>query len=113
MVTVQTILYSWENSFKLVWSRKVSLFRHEKVLLGNLVPGVPSFYIPTKSGLKNRVTAVHLLQCKTNFFIRLCFQGTNVNKLKNIHLGKPPLISKNFFDSFTLVYIRLDPSTIV
>ena len=41
------------------------------------------------------------------FFIRL-------RKLKNIHFGRPPLISKNiFFDSFTLVYICLHLSTFV
>ena len=65
---------------------------------------------------KNRVTTVHLLQCKTNFFIRLWFWGRNLRKLKNIHLGKPPLISKKPFFSFAytclhsprLVYNRLD-----
>ena len=42
--------------------------RQKKKLLSNLVPSAPSFYIRTKSRLKNRVTTVHLLQCKTNFF---------------------------------------------
>ena len=58
---------------------------------------------------------MHLLQCKTNFFIRLSFWGRNLRKLKNIRLGKPPLISKIFFlirlHSSTLVYIRLDLSS--
>ena len=49
----------------------------------------------------------YLLQCKTNFFIYLSFKEDIYEKLKNIYLGKPPLISKSFFDSFTLVYIRL------
>ena len=57
---------------------------------------------------------MHLLQCKTNF-IRLSFWGRNLRKLKNIHLGKPPLISKKIFlirlHSSTLVYIRLDLSS--
>ena len=41
-------------------------------LLINPVPRVPSFFIRTKIRLKNRLTAVHLLQCKTNF-LHLCF----------------------------------------
>ena len=78
----------------------------------NLFPRVPSFYIRTKFRLKNCVTTVHLLQCKTNFFTHLCFEGEIYCKLKNIHLGKLPLISKKrFFDSFTLVHIRLDSSS--
>ena len=92
-----------------------------------LVPRVSSFYIRMKSRFKNRVTTVHLLQCKINSFLCLSFRGRNLSKLKNIHLGKPPLISKkkkkkirlhsstfiythldSFSDSSTLVYIRLD-----
>ena len=38
-----------------------------------LVPKVPSVYIGTKFTLKNHATTVHPLQCKTNFFIHLCF----------------------------------------
>ena len=54
-----------------------------------------------------------LRACKTNFFIRPCFRGRNLRKLKSIHLGKPPLISKKrFFDSLTLVYVRLHSSTL-
>ena len=97
----------------------------KKTLLSNFVPRVPSFYIWTKSRLENHVTTVHLLQCKTNFIIRLCivtrntcFWERNLRKLKNIHLRKSLLISKKFFwyvytslDLFTLVYIRLDSSS--
>ena len=45
----------------------------KKNLLSNLVLRVPSFYIRTKSKLKNRVNTVDLLKCKTNLFIQLCF----------------------------------------
>ena len=98
-------------------------------MLRNVVPGIPSFYIRIKSRLKNLVTTVHLLQCKTNFFIRLCFWGRHLCKLKNILLlqcvyynvkqissfvyvfGKPPLISKKNF--FWFVYTRLHLSRLV
>ena len=76
-------------------------------MLSKLVPSVPSFYIRTKSRIKNGVTVVHLLQCKINFVIHLCFWGRNLRKLKNIHLGKPPLILILF------LWIRLHPSTLV
>ena len=45
----------------------------KKNVLINFVPMVHSFYIRTKFTLKYRVTTVHPLQCKTNFFIHLCF----------------------------------------
>ena len=68
----------------------------------NLVPRVPSFYIRTKFRLKNCVTTVHL----AHFFIRV-FEGEIYGKLKNIHLGRPPLILKKYyFDLFTFVYTR-------
>ena len=105
-----TILDSWKISSTSVWSRKISLFKQNNFLLSNLLSRVPSFYIRTKSRLKNCVTIMHLLQYKTNLFIRLCSWGRNLRKLKNIHLGKPPLISKNFFDSLTFVYTRLHSS---
>ena len=86
----------------------------KKNLLSNLVLRVPSFYIRTKSRLKNRVNTVHLLKCKTNLFIQLCFWGRNLRELKNTHLGKPLLISNFFFfDLLTLVYIRLQSSRFV
>ena len=84
-------------------------------LATRLPPRVPSFYIRTKSGLKNLVTTVHLVQCKTNFFNLLCLWGRNLHKLKNIYLGKPPLISKkiNSFTLVSLVYTSLHSSTLV
>ena len=82
-------------------------------LLINLVPRLPSFYTRTKFRLKNCVFTVHLLQRKINFFNHVWFEGEIYCKLKNIHLGKPPLISKHFFNSFTLLYIRLHSSTFV
>ena len=77
----------------------------------NLVPSVPSFCTRTKFRLKNRVTTVHLLQFKTNFFIHIyAFEGEIYCKLKNIHLKEhqinehqPPLYKQRFFDSFILV----------
>ena len=45
-----------------------------------------------------------------HFFIHV-FQGEIYGKLKNIHLGKPPLILKKRFSWF--VYIRLDSSTFI
>ena len=117
----RTSLDSWEIFSKLVWSRKISLFRQKKKFCLETSFHGYFFYIRPKSRLKNRVTIVHQLQCKTNLFICLCFWGRNLRELKNIHLGKPPLISKkNFFGfvhtslhSSTLSYIRLDSSTIV
>ena len=42
------------------------------------------------------------------------FEGGICCRLKNVHLGKPPLIFKKiFFNSFALVYILLDSSTFV
>ena len=103
---------SYEISSKPLWSRIISWFRQKKsFLLINLVPALPSFNTETKLTLKNRLTTVHLLQCKTNSSFIYAFEGEIYGKLKNIHLGKPLLISKKFFDSFTLVYIRLDSSS--
>ena len=76
-----------------------------------LVPRVSSFYIRMKSRFKNRVTTVHLLQCKINSFLCLSFRGRNLSKLKNIHLGKPPLISKKKKKRF--VYTHLHSSTLI
>ena len=64
--TVRKLLPNRSEAEKLACSDK-------KVLLSNLVPSLASFYIRTKSRLKNRVTTVHLLPCKTNSFVRLCF----------------------------------------
>ena len=67
-----------------------------------------------KSRLKNCVTAVHLLQCKTNFLICLCFLHSSMQVKKHpfweafINIKK-----KIFFDLFTLVYISLHLSTFV
>ena len=49
---------------------------------------VPFFYIGTKFTLKNRVTTVHLLQCKTNLST-YASEGEIYGKLKAFHLGKP------------------------
>ena len=106
----RTILDGWEISSNYPVQTK-------KSLLSNLVPRVPFFHIWTKSRLENRVTTVHLLQCKTNFIIRLCivtrntcFWERNLRKLKNIYLRKSLLISKFFF---WYVYTRLHSSRIV
>ena len=91
----------------------ITLFRQKKKknsLLSNLVPRVPSFYIRAKSKLKNRVTTVHLLQCKTDLIIRLCFCGRNRSKLKYIHLRKSPLMSEKFV---WFVYTCLHSSWVV
>ena len=95
----RTNLDSWKISSESVWSRKISMCRQKKFFLSNVVPRVSSFYKWTKSRLKYRVTTVHLLQRKTNFFIRLCVWRRNLCKLKK------------FFDSFTLINIRLHSST--
>ena len=78
-------------------------------MLINLVPRVPSFYKQTRFRLKNSVTTVDL----AHFFIYV-FEGEIYGKLRNIHLGNPPLILKrNFFYLFTFVYTRLHSSTFV
>ena len=80
-------LPSWSEAKKLAGSDKKIILRI------NLVPSVPSFYTDTKFRLKNRVTTVHLLHCKTNFFIHIyAFEGETYCKFKNTQLGKPPLI---------------------
>ena len=102
------------NFFQVSLKQKNKPVQTKKKLLSNLVSGVPSFYTRTKSRLKYRVNIVHLLQCKTNFFIRLCFWERNLRKLKKIHLRKPPLISKKFFlirlHSSTFAFTRLHSS---
>ena len=103
----------WEISSKSVCSRKISLFR-QKNLLSNLIPRVPSFYIRIKSRVKNRVTTVHLLQCKTNFFIRLFFLHSSTQVKEHPFWEASVNIKKKiFFDSLTLVYICLHSSTFV
>ena len=96
-------------------AEKISLFRQKIFfLLSNLVPRLSSFYIRTKSRLKNGVI---FSQCKTNFFISLSFWGRNLGTLRNIYLGKPPLVSKKIFlirlRLSTFVYTRLRSSTFV
>ena len=72
------------------------------------------FYMWTKFRLKSRVTTVHLLQCKTNFLIYLCFWGRNLQQIKEHPSWEGSInIKKKFFDSFTLVYICLHSSTFV
>ena len=86
----------------------------KKKLSSNLVTRVPSFYIRTKSKLKNRVTTVHLLQCKTNVFICICIWGRSQLQVKEYRSWEASINTKNkFFDSFTLVYNCLGSSTLV
>ena len=107
-------------------AEKISWFRHFFFfLLINLVPRVLPFYIRTKFRLKNRVTTVHLLQCKTNFFIHLSFWGRNLLQIKEHPPWEASInIQKKFYwfvctrlHSSTLVYIhvvtRLHSSTFV
>ena len=105
--TVRKFLPSWSETQQLADSNKKNFF-----LLINLIPIIPSFYIRIKFRLKNCETTVHL----AHFFIHV-FEGEICGKLKNIHLGKPPLILKKFFliclHSSTLVYIRLHSPTFV
>ena len=70
--TIGKFLPSRSEAEKLAGSGKSFL------LLIILVPKVPSFYIRTKFRLKYHVTTLHLFQCKTNFFIHLCFWGRNL-----------------------------------
>ena len=83
--------------------------------LTNLFPRVPSFYIWTKFRLKNHVTTVYLLLCKTKLFIYLCFWGRSLRQINehpswevSINIKKKDFL---FFlhlpTSFTLVYIRV------
>ena len=109
-----------EIPFNSVWSR---ISWSEEQLAGsdrfffsliNLVPRVPSFYVWPKFRLKNRVTTVHLLQCKKISSLIYAFEGEIYGRLKNIHLRKPPLIpKKSFFDLFAFVYIRPRSSSFV
>ena len=82
-------------------------------MLINLVPRVPYFYIRTKFRLKKSCNYGASITMLNKFFHSpMLFKQEIYCKLKNIHLKKPPLISKkSFFDLFTLVYIRLDSSS--
>ena len=106
--------------FQVGLKQKNQLVQTKKIfLLINLVPRVPSFYIRTKFRLKNRVTTVHLVQLKQISSLIYAFDKEIYCKLKNIHLGKPPLIYKKVFlirlhsSTFVqrLVYTRLDSSS--
>ena len=57
------------------WFRQKKIFAYQSCSKG-------TFFIWTKFRLKNRVTAVHLLQFKTNFFIHILFCGTNLLQIK-------------------------------
>ena len=63
--------------FKQIWTvRKFlpSQSELQKIAFAyQLVPRLATFCIWARFGLKNRVTSAYLLQCKTNFFIHLCF----------------------------------------
>ena len=77
----------------------------------NLVWRLAFVYIWTKFRLINRVATVYLLQCKTNFFIHLCFYGKNLRQIKedlswNIQIN----IQKDFF---WFIYTRRRPSASV
>ena len=109
--TVGKFLPSWSEAEKLACSDK------KNIMLSNLVPRVPSFYIRTKSKLKNRVTIVHFLQCKTNFFIRLCFWGEKSTQIKKHPSWEASITIKKIFlirlDSSTFVNTRLQSSRFV
>ena len=96
------------------WSEAEQVINPDKkiFLLINLVPKIPCFYIWTKFRLKNPVTTVHLV----HFFIHV-FEGEISCKLKNSHLGKPPLKLKKAFliclHLSTLVHIVLHSPTFV
>ena len=82
--------------------------------LTDLFPKVPSFYIWTKFRLKVMQRQCIYYYVKQSYSFIYAFEGEIYGKLMNIHLGKPPLISKKSFlvcshlsTSFTLVYIRL------
>ena len=86
--------------------------------LTDLFPKVPSFYIWTKFRLKVMQRQCIYYYVKQSYSFIYAFEGEIYGKLMNIHLGKPPLISKKSFlvcshlsTSFTLVYIRLDQLT--
>ena len=73
------------NFFQVGQKEKKIACWDKKHCFATFVLGVPYFYIWKKSRLKSRNTIVHLLQCKTNFFIRLSFWGRNLHKL-NLHI---------------------------
>ena len=86
---------------KSVWNRKNSWFWQKNFFFSTLFQGY----------LKNHVTTVHLLQCKTTFFIHLCFCERNLVQIKEHQTWDTYVnIKKSFFwfvytclHSFTLV----------
>ena len=80
-----------------------------------MAASVPSFYIRPKFRLKNQVTTVIDYNIKQiSSFFYAC-KGEIYSKLKNICLGKPPLISilirLHCLHSSTLIYICLHSSS--
>ena len=72
------------NFFQVCLNQKNWLVQTKKIFFSliNLALSVPSFYIRTKFRLKNSVITVHLLRCKTIFFIHLLFWGRNLVQIK-------------------------------
>ena len=87
----------------------------------NLVSSESSFYIRTKFKLKSRVTTMHLLQSKANFFIHLRIWWRNLRQIKEhpswfvyIRLHSSTLVFiclGSSSGSSTHMYIRLDSSS--
>ena len=102
-----TILDNCEISSKSVWSRKISWFRKIFFFAYQLCFKGTFLYIRGKFRLKNRVTTMDLLQCKTNFFIYLCFLGRNLLQVKEHTFWEASINIKKVF------LIRLHSSTFV
>ena len=107
----------WEISSRSVWNRKISWFKQFFFFAYQPCSNCTFLLYTTKFRLTHRVTAVHLFQYKTIFFIHLRFWGRNLLQIKE-HLSWEASINiKMFFDSLTLVYTCLhsssDSSTLV
>ena len=102
----------WEISSMSVWSEKISLFRQKRFCLATSFQRYLPF-VRTKSRLKNRVTAVHLLQCKTKFLHSSMLQREKSTQIKEHPLWETfiNIKKKHFFDSFKLAYIHLHLSS--
>ena len=112
--SIGTNFKSWKwKSKKLVCPFLIALFYIETYLIKKRFflisgPRVPSFYIQAKS--RFRVTTVHLLQCKTNFFIHLCFWEKNLRKIQEHPSWKASInIKKKFFSFVYRILAKMWP----
>ena len=92
----------------------------KKLRISTSFQGYLTFLYEQNLDKKSRITTLHLLQCKTNFLIHLCFWGRNLCQIIEypswdkifflIRLHSPTFVY-NRLNSSWLVYVCLDSPT--